>query len=50
MIRLFSSAHSSCREEDTVKGPRAERRGCDLMVVWPKVMVEERCLQILDVS
>ena len=38
MIRLFSSAHSSCHEEDTVKGPRAERRGCDLMVVWPKVM------------
>lgn len=50
MICLFTSAHSSCRKEDTVKGPRAERRGCDLMVVWPKVMVEERCLQISDVS
>ena len=50
MICLFISAHSSCRKEDTVKGPRAERRRCDLMVVWPKVMVEERRLQMLDVS
>ena len=45
-ICLFTSTHSSCRKEDTVKGPRAEQRRCDLRVVWPKVMVEERSLQI----
>lgn len=41
---------SSCCVRATVKGARAEGRGCDLTVSWTKdVMVEVRSPQISDV-